>query len=226
MRILKAFGLLLLVMLMGPIPRVSAESTGYIAGEVRFPEFTTTSVSMTAVGGGNTFQKTTYDSSSYQMPVAGGGWNYLVSASAGLSGGNNNSLTVSFSQRSFPVAAETTVTNSYLFNPGIVRFQVDITGDQPTSSSSTGSWATKAVATGEKTATYSSGTPSTGRRYTRILANGNGSPGFLRGWKAICWAPWQMPSIGTSVFRQASIQRYSSSRKGWIAASKTLYLPP
>jgi hypothetical protein len=171
MRNLKTLVLMLLVTLLLPIPRATADSIssdlGYVVGAVAFPGFTTTSLSMTAVGGGNTSQVTSYDNSNYLLTLPGGGWNYSVSSSCGLSGGNNNALTVSFNQRSFPVAPGQTVTNDYVYNPGIIRFQVNITGDPTTSSSSAGSWATKAVADGEKTATFSSGTPVTSdRSYT------------------------------------------------------------
>lgn len=137
---------------------------GYIAGQVGFPGFTTTSVSITAVGSGNTVQKTTYDSPTYQVAVPGGSGDYSVTASCGLSGGNNSAITVSFNQRRFPVAAGAWVANDYNFTPGIVRFQVSITGDETMSSASVGSWATKAVTEGEKTATFSSGTPPTAAR--------------------------------------------------------------
>lgn len=171
MKTLYALGLFLLVALMVPMPRTTVQGAtpepGYIIGTVGFPGFDTTSLSMTAVGGGNTILETTYDSSTYQLATAGGNSNYSVSASCGLSGGNNKALTVFFSQRSFPVASGETVTNNYVFTPGIVRFQVNLSGDPTLSSAVAGSWATRTVDEGEKTATYSTGTPSeTARSYS------------------------------------------------------------
>jgi hypothetical protein len=109
---------------------------------------------VTAVGGDTTAQTTTYDSSTYQLPVTGGNV-YTVSASCGLKDAAGNLLSVSFSQRTISVAPGATETNDYVFNNnfGIVRLHVDITGDPTTSSVSIGSWATKTPTQGEKTAT-------------------------------------------------------------------------
>ena len=168
MRNLKVLIFFLFVIFLLPVPRISAASSssnpGYIVGTFNFPGFTTTSLSLTAVGGGDTSQMTRYNSSNYLLSLEGGDWNYAVTSSCGLSGGNNNALTVSFNQRSLSVAAGETVTNDYVYNPGIIRFQVNITGDPTISSFSAGSWATKTVASGEKTATFSSGTPATSAR--------------------------------------------------------------
>lgn len=168
---MKALGLLLAVALMLPLPQAVAESvnpdSGYIVGNVFFHnDFPVTSLSMMAVGGGNTVQKTTNNSSAgqlnYQLPVPGGDYSYSVSSSCGLSGGGNSALTVFFNQRNLPVASGASVPNNYVFdNVGFIRFRVNITADTPISSAAVGSWATKNVAAGEKTATYSSGTPST-----------------------------------------------------------------
>ncbi|MBE0595857.1 MAG: hypothetical protein IH614_01160, partial [Desulfuromonadales bacterium] len=168
MKILQTLGLLVLIALFLPHPGAAADPldvpTGFIGGQVLFPGFPTTSISTTAVGGGNTFQQTTYNSSQYQLKVPGAETSYLVSSSCGLSGGNNTSLTVSFSQRKLTVASGETTANEYVFNPGIVRFEVTITGDPSVSAYSSGSWATRSVSTGEKTAAYSAGTPTTTAR--------------------------------------------------------------
>ena len=152
----------LVVALLMPLTLANAESagheSGYITGTVSIPGFTTTSLSITAAGGGNIFEKTTYDSSAYQLPVESGDWNYSVSTSCGLNDNDNNAITVSFSQRSIHVAPEATVINDYLSNAGIIRFQVNVSGDPTTSLASAGMWATKTVASGEKTATYLFGT--------------------------------------------------------------------
>lgn len=162
------FLLFLFVLFIMPLHQVAAQTLnsepGYISGEVGFSGFTTTSFSITAVGGGHTVQKAVHDSSAYELAVPGGEWDYSLTASAGLSGGNNKALTVSFSQRKFPVASHASVANDYVFNPGIIRFQVNITGDATLSSAALGSWANKTVSTGEKTATYSSGTQATSAR--------------------------------------------------------------
>lgn len=165
MRTFRAVALILLVLGLAPTPRSLAQGAGLgtIGGEVGFPGFTTTSVSVTAVGGGNTVQTTAHDSGTYALAVPGGS-DYAVSASCGLSGGNNTALTVSFSRRSLLVAPGAWVPNDYLLEAGIVRFQVTITGDPTVSSAAAGSWAAKAVSAGEKTATYSSGTPATAAR--------------------------------------------------------------
>lgn len=181
MRKISFFGWLLAVALMLSAPSAMAEGVnpahGSIAGEVLFHDnFPVTSLSMTAVGGGNTVQKTTNNSSSagpltYQLPVPGGDFNYSVSASCGLSGGGNNSLTLFFNQRSFPVAPNVSVPNNYVFpNVGFVRFRVNVTAGTPISSAAIGSWATRAVTSGEKTATYSTGTePTSATSYEWVL---------------------------------------------------------
>ena len=164
MKSLNSLFLFLFVMVMLPMGLNSAAraetAPGYIVGAVDFPGFTTTSVSIIAVGGGNTSQQTINNSSTYQLAVAGGDSNYSVSASCGLKDADNNTLSVSFTQRNFPVASGATVTNDYVFNPGVIRFQVNVSGGA-TSSNSTGSWATKTAVSGEKTATYSLGTTAT-----------------------------------------------------------------
>jgi hypothetical protein len=164
----KTLVLLLLVIFLIPMSGSMGEAVnldpGYIAGEVSFPGFSTKSISMTAVGGGYSSQKSTFGSSNYQMTVEGGDWDYSVSTSCGLNGGNNSSVSVYFNKRSFPVAPGETVTNDYVYNSGTIRFQVNITGDPTTSSRASSSRAKKITAPEEKTDTYSSGTSYTAAR--------------------------------------------------------------
>lgn len=164
MRVLQIVLMILFTALLLPAPRANASTVNpepaTITGTVNFPGFTTTSISVTAVGGGNTAQATS-SGSSYHLPVAGGDWTYAVSASCGLRDAAGNTVTVSFSQRSVVVAPGETVTNDYDFSQaGFIRFVVDIVGDVPESWASAGAWATRAVAAGEKTASYSFGTTS------------------------------------------------------------------
>ena len=201
---LKTFLLVLLVTLLAPISRAAADSVnldpGYISGQVNMSGFTPTSISTNADGGasGYSSSKYTYNSSNYQMTVQGGDWNYLVTASAGLTGPSVSSINVSFSNRSFPVAPGQTVTNDYVFN-GTIRFQVTITGDPSTSTGIYSSSAVKNVTSGEKTYTSGSSTSfGASRSYSWDI------PVVPNQQIAIASTVWVSNSVGTNYYSFSS----------------------
>ena len=135
---------------------------GYLVGQATMGNadatFTTTSISTNASGGGYTAAKTTPNSSNYQLTVQGGDWNYNVGASAVFNSTNsspntaNSSISVIYNNRSIQVSPGESVTNDYV-NSGVIKFQLNITGDA-TTRFATGYWyAQKATTTNERTYT-------------------------------------------------------------------------
>ncbi len=132
----------------------------YLVGQVQMgnadASFTTKSISLNAVGGGYTAYKSTSNSSTYQMTVQGGPWNYAVSNSAsftgnGSSAGTSTSSTVYYNNRSLQVSPGQALTNDYVYT-GVVKIALNVTGDASTYVYASGS-ATKSMTTGEKTQT-------------------------------------------------------------------------
>jgi len=156
--------LLAVAMLLFPATGAVAEDVSldpaYLVGQVQMgnadASFTTKSISLNAVGGGYTAYKSTSNSSTYQMTVQGGPWNYAVSNSAsftgnGSSAGTSTSSTVYYNNRSLQVSPGQALTNDYVYT-GVVKIALNVTGDASTYVYASGS-ATKSMTTGEKTQT-------------------------------------------------------------------------
>jgi len=102
---------------------------GYLTGRVSLgSNYQVSSFNINAYGGGYTSSLYPKDTADYSLTVQGGPWDYRVVTSAYFSGGNGTQY-VSFSDRYVQVGSGATVLNDYVFNPGIVRFEVTIAGD-------------------------------------------------------------------------------------------------
>lgn len=133
---------------------------GYVSGQVRMGNaeatFNTTSISTNATGGGYTASKSTGNSSTYQLTVQGGDWNYAFSSSAAFVGtnaspGTYTSSNVSYNSRTLQVDPGQTVTNDYV-NSGAIRYALTINGEASSQFSASGS-AQRNITTSEKTYT-------------------------------------------------------------------------
>ena len=187
---------------------------GYISGTVTVGNFNVYSANVSAYGGGYSSSKSV-TGNTYTLTVQGGDWDYTVNASTQLRPVDayypNTYMT--FNPRTFPVAVGQTVTNDYSVTPGIVQFQVTITGDPYTSWTANG-YATKNLPSpGERTSSQG---------YTNSSYSPNGS--------------WDMPVVPNEQIRIYARVRvdnkyyyfWSSSpdlRYEDIAAGQTLVIP-
>ena len=194
---------------------------GYISGTFSIGEYNVYSANISASGGSYASTKSISDDAAslsipYTLTVQGGDWDYNVNASANMreaSGSYYPYTYMTFNQRKFPVAIGETRTNDYNYTPGIVRFEVNITGDAYSSWYAYG-YATKTMSPpAEKT--YSQG-------YTHSSYTPEGK--------------WNMPVIPNDQIRiYASVRVDNKTYSFWtartdyryedIAAGQTLVIP-
>lgn len=157
LKTLKMAGLACLMVLVGALGTQAEDvilKPGKLTGHIDFgSNYQVRSFNINAYGGGYSSSQHLENTSDYSLTVQGGPWDYRVVTSASFNGGNGWPY-VSFSDRYLQVNSGSTVTNDYAYNPGIVRFEVTISGDDY-SYWNAHSWATKAESAGQEK-TYSS----------------------------------------------------------------------
>ncbi|MEN8166418.1 MAG: hypothetical protein ABFR65_02950 [Pseudomonadota bacterium] len=109
---------------------------GYIQGTVTVGDFNVYNTSVSASGGGYSSSKSTAGNT-YSLTVQGGDdWEYYVNTTAYVRSTTSNYpyTRMYFSPRYMTVPEDATVQNDYNFaNPGVIQFQINITGDAYTS---------------------------------------------------------------------------------------------
>lgn len=102
---------------------------GYLTGRISLgSNYQPSSANINVYGGGYTSSLYPKNTADYSLTVQGGPWDYRVVTSASFDGGNGYPY-ISFSDRYLQVNPGATVINDYVFNPGIVRFELTISGD-------------------------------------------------------------------------------------------------
>ncbi|MDJ0805269.1 MAG: hypothetical protein QNJ78_00395 [Gammaproteobacteria bacterium] len=129
---------------------------GYIQGTVTVGDFNVYSTHVSASGGGYSSSKST-SGNTYTLTVQGGPWEYNVNARAYIRPTTSYYpyTQMYFSNRTMAVSEGETVQNDYnVANPGVIEFQINITGDAYNSWSTNGYAYNNYVAGEERTNSY------------------------------------------------------------------------
>lgn len=108
---------------------------GYIEGTATVGDFNVYNTQVSANGGGYSSSKST-DGNAYTLTVQGGDWEYTVNTTAYIRSTMSSYpyTRIYFSPRYMTVPEGATVQNDYEFpDPGVIQFQINITGDAYTS---------------------------------------------------------------------------------------------